>query len=109
MDNLIQMLLYVRGGENVPRYATLNNNFDALKWVRGYRKNNNIWKLDPNAPVCPWDGRTFGGALENCGLEVFEWLKDNNCPWNKETFEYVYKFGYKGVDGNIEWMEKNLK
>ena len=96
-------------GKNIPSYAAAYNNPDALKWVRGYRKNNNIWKLDPNAPVCPWDESTFGRALVKCGFETFEWLKDNNCPWNKTTIEYVYDYGYFGIDGNIEWMEKNLK
>ena len=33
-----------------------------------------------------------------------KWLKENNCPWNEETFEYAAK---NGNLENMKWLLEN--
>ena len=76
---------------------------DELRWLRGYRKTNNIWKLDPNAKICKWDPVLFGFILGVNKLDAIKWMrgyrKTNNiwkldpkvevCPWNTQSFNLM--------------------
>lgn len=87
-------------------YASMNNNFDILKWLhtnncKGFNEvvfanttyHGNLdamqWLYDIK---CPWDVNTFDSAFCNRNLndknwyKIVFWLKNNNCPWHENTF-----------------------
>ena len=73
-----------------------NGSFNDVKWLRGYRKDKNIWKLDPAAPVCPWNKNVFMHAAKAGNFKIMKWMRgyrngqfDPNapvCPWDDWTF-----------------------
>lgn len=78
--------------------AAFTNNFDMVRWLRGYRKNDKQqWIFHPKLFKCPWDKETFYGAAYNMNIPMVHWLRESDekdmCPFNTKATKYFTKHG----------------
>lgn len=53
---------------------------------------------------CPFNKETFSWAAYNGNLENMKWLHSNGCPWDPWTFASAAK---KGILKNMKWLHRN--
>jgi hypothetical protein len=49
---------------------------------------------------CPWNACTCAWSAQNGHLEVLQWARDNGCPWNEMTCERAAQNGHLEV---LKW------
>ena len=54
---------------------------------------------------CPWNKQTFYYAVRNDNLKNMKWLKKNNCPWDEWSFKWAV---IKGIMKNMKWLKKTI-
>ena len=53
---------------------------------------------------CPWDASTCENAAEGGHLEVLQWARENGCPWDEWTCAYAAGGGHLEV---LKWAREN--
>ena len=53
---------------------------------------------------CPWDEETCAFAAYGGHLEVLKWARENDCPWNWETCANAAEYGHLEV---LQWAREN--
>jgi hypothetical protein len=66
-----------------------------------------VLQLLRNELGCVWDESTCSTAARNGRLEVLQWARANDCPWNENTCAYaacVARYGHLDV---LKWAHAN--
>jgi hypothetical protein len=55
--------------------------------------------------ACPWNEETCGYAARNGHLDVLQWARQNECPWNKDRCLSEAK--EQGHSHIMQWIKEN--
>ena len=53
---------------------------------------------------CPWDEGTCSYAAKGGHLEVLQWARQNDCPWDEGTCWTAARYGHLEV---LQWARQN--